>query len=209
MGSRRAAGHTRRRHRPRAAGGRPPDLLRPARHHRLVPADLHPRGHGGPPVQAPGLHQDLFDGLCGPPRGDPDPGAGDVVHPGPHPPGARAPGIAVPRPGLCTRGAVRGPAPALGGARRGVDAGLDDPRVPSIGQRVHAAAQRGHLAVHADRAPGDVRHRGRGGPAANGPPAAQGPRGRDGVREDRPTRRRSRWSRRSCPSSPRASGGGA
>src|SRR5438128_859972 len=62
-------------------GGRRPELLLTARHRRLFPADLRPRGPGGAPVSAAGLHQDVFDGHCRRPRHHARPRDAALVHP--------------------------------------------------------------------------------------------------------------------------------
>ena len=54
---------------------------------------------------------------------------------------------------------------------------LDGPGLPAARLRVHAAAQRGRLPLHADRAAGHVGHRGAAHPAGPGPDAARLPRG--------------------------------
>ena len=57
------------------AGGGAERVLRAARDHRVVPADLHARGHGGPALQAARVHEDLRDGLRGRALGDAHAGA--------------------------------------------------------------------------------------------------------------------------------------
>ncbi len=179
----------------------PSRLLRAARDHGLVPADLHARGDRGAPVQAARLHEDLRDGLRGRALGDAHARARGAVHPRPDPQRGRA--SDQPR----ARARLRA-GRALGGAAarhrdRGGAAALRDDGTRGIcaRQRVHAAAQRGHDPVHADRAAGHVDHRGRGRAAAHGPGAHAVPRGRARVRQDRARRdvfrsgRRSRWSR--------------
>ena len=58
-------------------------VLQPAGHHRVVPADLHAGGAGGPAVQAARLHQDLLDGGGGAAVGDAGAGADGAVRPRP------------------------------------------------------------------------------------------------------------------------------
>ena len=61
-------------------GGRSRQLLRPAGHCRVVPADPHPRGAGGAAVQAARLHQDAGDDCRGVPGHHARPGAADDLH---------------------------------------------------------------------------------------------------------------------------------
>ena len=185
-------------------------LLRAARDHRLVPADLHARGHGGAALQAARLHQDLRDGLRGRALGDAHAGARGAADPRPDPRRAREPREPLARARLRAGRALRG-APAPARDRRGAARCMASavPVVPPARQRVHAAAQRGDAALHADRAARDLGRRGLARAPADGPRAeARSPRSsacsaRSGAPRRRPIRRRSRWSRRSCTLAPR------
>ena len=73
-------------------------------------------------------------------------------------------------------------------ARSAAPAGDRGARVPLARLGVHAAAQRGDAALHADRAARDLDRRGVADPPADGPRAARGARGRARVRQDRPRR---------------------
>ena len=180
-----------RRHRPGDAGGRAVDLLLAPRHHHLVFARLHARGHRGPALQAARLHQDLLDRLRVDPRHHADAGAGRAAHP---------------RQGARTR--TRNPinrwltaayAPVVRfvvdhrwkvvvAALRSMV--LTAPAVLRLEQRVHAAAQRGRHSLHADGAAGHERERSGGHPAVDGPRAQEVPRGRERLRQDGPLRDR-------------------
>ena len=86
-----ATRRARRGDRARDAGGRAEPVLRAARDHRLVPADLRARGNRGPTVQAARLHQDVRDGLRGRALGDAHARAGGALDPRPDPRRARQP----------------------------------------------------------------------------------------------------------------------
>ena len=179
------ANHHARRHR-----GRSHAVLRAARHHDLVRADLHAGGAGGPAVQAARVHQDLCHGRGRPAVGDAPAGARRLLAAGRHPAGA----------GQSHHAAADDPVPpaaagrarlALGGRRRDAGgAGRDRRAALAAGLRVHAAAVGRRPALHADDPARGVHHQGPRDPAADRPDPAHLPRGGARLRQGGAARRR-------------------
>ena len=170
-------------------GGHAGDLLLAADHRGRVPARVHADRAGGAPVQAARLHEDVRHADLG--------AALDHLR-------ARAARPAHPRQDQARERTTRSRASSsastsrsstsrCGGRSRRVAIGAVRaasamPLALPPRQRVHAAAQRGRPALHADHLP---EHLDRGGEApapAPGPHAAQLPRGRDRLRQGRPRR---------------------
>ena len=187
----------------------PVGLLLAAGDRGRVPADLHAGRPGGPALQAARLLEEPGDGDRGGPRDHARPGDAHAVHAhGAVPLPARArwrrssnavavgryyPGGAPsdqPRPLRRLRaGLPLGAAPPRAHDRRRRAARRDHgPGLPPARLGVHAAAQRGRLPLHADRAARHVGHRGAAHPADPGPHPASVPRGRARLRQGRPRR---------------------
>ena len=157
-------------------------------HHRFVPAGVHARGSGGPPVCTAGLHQDLRHGRRGAAVGDAGAGADDDLHPRPYP--ARDQEPAEPLSDLVVSADHR-----LGNAAQGSDPGAGaggNGRHGLPGQParfgVHADAQRRHLALHAGLAARSVGDRSGAAIADHRPDHQDLSRGRVGLRQGRPRR---------------------
>ena len=75
---------------------------------------------------------------------------------------------------------------------RSLRPGLRGARGDATRERVHAPAQRGGSALHADHVPEHLDRRGEAAAPVSGPDPSQLPRGRDRVREGRPRRERDR-----------------
>jgi Cu(I)/Ag(I) efflux system membrane protein CusA/SilA len=85
LGNGRTRGPARGRRDRRASGSWKADLLCPGRDHRFLPSGVHAARDGGPPLQAPRVHQDIFDGVRARSGRDTDPGARVLVDPRPDP----------------------------------------------------------------------------------------------------------------------------
>ena len=190
-------------------GGHAGDLLLAADHRGRVPAGLHADRPGRAPVQAARLHEDVRHADLGAAVDHVRAGAAGPVHPRQDQAREEAPGLALPDPPLRAVRLRRAPAAEVDDRDRPVRAGLGGPARAAPRQRVHAAAQRGRPALHADHLP---EHLDRGGEAAAPVPGprscAASPRsrrvfGKVGRAETRDrSRRRSRWSRRPCSCGP-------
>ena len=154
------AQRSRRRHARRVQGGRASTVLLAPDHHRFLPAGLQPGRSGRPAVFTTGLYQDLRDGRRGAAVDHPSAGADDALHPRQDSAGSEEPGEPLSDLGLSTdhrrRHALE---EADHPARRPRPDPVDLSGLPA-GLRVHADAQRGHLALHAGFAAGDVDHQG-------------------------------------------------
>ena len=165
---------------------RPGAVLQPVDHHRLVHADLHAGGAGGPAVQPARLHQDVCDGGGGGPVGDAGAGADGGVRARQDHSGAQKPDQ--PFPDLDLSAGHQG-----GDARqnpRDPDCGRhscrDGVAGPATRHRVHAQSERGHAALHADHAARTFRHQGRRIAADAGPDHPELSRSGIGLRQGRP-----------------------
>ena len=169
-----------------AVAGRAGAVLQPVDHHRIVHADLHAGGAGGPAVQPARLHQDVCDGGGGGAVGDAGAGADGGVrarqdHSGAQEPDQPFPDLDLPagHQGGDARQNTGDPDRARHSCRDGV-AG------PAARHRVHAQSERGHAALHADHAARTFRHQGRRIAADAGPDHPELSRSGLGVRQGRP-----------------------
>ena len=172
----------------RDAGGRTEHLLRAARDHRLVPADLRARGHRRAPLQAARVHEDLRDGLRGGALGHADTRARGALDSREDSRRARQSDQSLARARLHTGRAARRAAPSRRRDRGTASARNRDTGISLARLGVHAAAERGNAPLHADGPAGDLHRRGIPHPPAHGPRAQGGARSRAGVRQDRPRR---------------------
>ena len=186
-----------------AEGGRPFRLLLAARHRRRVPPRLHAGRPGRAAVQAAGVFEEPGDGAGRAPRDHAQPGAADDVRPDrpvhlqadvPREPGharfrrqilfrREAPDQPRAVPHLRAGVPLRAAPPENGHRRRAGGVGGERSRLLQARQRVHAAAQRRHHALHADDVAGAFRRAGAGPDDPHGQAAEKFPRSRARLRQ--------------------------